>query len=256
MDKERVLAVVNGREITGDDFNVFMTQIDPQVAQYFMMGDHEQEIVEELVNQQLLYLDAKERKLDDDKEFQDVLKKTEESLLKTYAIGKLLEEVEVTDKEIEDFYNAHAEHFDVPAGVHASHILVEDLDKANEIYEKIQNGEEFEELAKEFSTCPSSQRGGDLGVFYPGQMVPEFDEAVFAMEKDEISKPVKTQFGYHIIKLLDKIKEEKHTLSDVKEDVKKEVKKLKDQTAYLDKLKELNDKYEVKYMDNKEKEDK
>lgn len=246
MENDKVLAVVNGKEITGEDYNIFMQSMDPQLAQYFMMGDHEKEIVDEMINQQLLFTDAKDRKLDEDEEFKKVLAKTEESLLKTYAIGKLLESVDVTDAEIEQFYNAHAEQFDEPTSVQASHILVDDEKKANDIYDKIMAGEDFEELAREYSTCPSSQRGGDLGTFYPGQMVPEFDQAVFAMEVGDISKPVKTQFGHHIIKVTDKHEAKKHTLSDVKDKVKQELRKIKEQTAYVDKIKSLKDKYEVK----------
>lgn len=246
MEKEKVLAVVNGKEITGEDFNLFMQSMDPQLAQYFMTGDHEKEIIDELIYQQLLFLDAKERKLDEQEEFKQVLAKTEESLLKTYAIGKLLEDVEITEKDLEDFYNANAEKFDLPQSVQASHILVEDEEEAKELYEKVKNGEDFAAVAEEFSTCPSAERGGDLGTFYPGQMVPEFDQAVFSMEVGEISEPVKTQFGYHIIKVTDSSNAKKNTLADVKADVRREVKRVKEQNAYMDKIKALSDKYEIK----------
>ena len=245
MEKDKILAVVNGKEITGEDYNLFMQSMDPQLAQYFMAGDHQKEIIDELIYQQLLYLDAKERELDKQEEFVNVLNKTEESLLKTYAIGKLLEDVEVTEEELETFYKENSDKFDVPSGIQASHILIEEEDLAKELYEKIKNGEEFEKLAEENSTCPSSQRGGDLGMFYPGQMVPEFDEAAFAMEVGEISEPVKTQFGYHIIKVTDKTEEKQNTLADVKTQVRDEVKRLKEQTAYLDKIKELSEKFDV-----------
>lgn len=245
MEKEQVLAVVNGKEITGEDYNLFMQSMDPQLAQYFMAGGHEKEIIDELISQQLLFEDAKEKKLNEDEEFKKVLAKTQESLLKTYAIGKLLEEVEVTDKDLEDFYNANAEKFDLPKSVQASHILVEDEEVAKDLYEKIKNGEDFAEIAQENSTCPSSERGGDLGTFYPGQMVPEFDQAVFSMEVDEISEPVKTQFGYHIIKVTAVNEAKKNTLSDVRTEVRDEVKRVKEQTAYMDKIKELSEKYDV-----------
>lgn len=258
MEKEKVLAVVDGVEITGEDFNDMLAQIDPQVAQYFMMGGHEEELIDELVHQQLLLMDAKENGLDKEEEFQKVLKKTEDSLLKTYAIGKLLENVKASEKEVEEFYNKNAEKYDTPAGVHASHILVDSEEKANEIYEELQNGADFAELAVANSSCPSSQQGGDLGVFQKGQMVPEFDAVVFEMEEGEISKPVKTQFGYHVIKLLNKVDAEKHTLSEVKDQVEQEVKRFKDQTAYLDKIAELKAKHAIEIIKDKveEKEDK
>jgi len=83
----------------------------------------------------------------------------------------------------------------------ASHILVSSLDEANHILAEMKAGKSFEELAKKFSSCPSGKDGGKLGFFGKGQMVKEFEDAAFALKIGEISKPVKTQFGYHIIKV-------------------------------------------------------
>tara|TARA_Y100000310_G_scaffold8435_1_gene8992 strand:+ start:126 stop:395 length:270 start_codon:yes stop_codon:yes gene_type:complete len=85
-----------------------------------------------------------------------------------------------------------------------SHILVKTQEQALEIKEKLNNGESFEKLAKEYSSCPSKKRGGSLGWFSRGQMVKEFEKATFSLKKGQISEPVKTQFGWHIIKLNDK----------------------------------------------------
>lgn len=87
--------------------------------------------------------------------------------------------------------------------VHCAHILVEKLSLAQELKTKIANGESFANLAKQFSLDGSKRRGGDLGFFGRGMMVPEFEKAAFALEKGQVSDIVKTQFGYHIIKRLD-----------------------------------------------------
>ncbi len=87
--------------------------------------------------------------------------------------------------------------------VRASHILVDDKEKAENIKQQIDNGKEFSELAKEASNCPSGDKGGDLGFFGKGQMVKPFERKVFSMDVGEISKPVKTEFGYHLIKKTD-----------------------------------------------------
>jgi peptidyl-prolyl cis-trans isomerase C len=84
--------------------------------------------------------------------------------------------------------------------IRASHILVLNETHCKELIERIKNGESFEALAKQFSKCPSGQKGGDLGYFTKGRMVPQFDNAVFKLKVGEMSGPVKTQFGYHIIK--------------------------------------------------------
>ncbi len=87
--------------------------------------------------------------------------------------------------------------------VHAAHILVKTEEKAKEILGKLRLGESFEKLAEENSLCPSRKRGGDLGWFGRQKMVREFELATFNLKKGEISTPIKTQFGWHIIKLID-----------------------------------------------------
>lgn len=88
--------------------------------------------------------------------------------------------------------------------IRASHILVKTEEEANKLYDEIINGRDFAEVAEEVSLCPSGQNGGDLGFFGRGMMVKPFEEAAFALQKGEISKPVETQFGWHLILLTDK----------------------------------------------------
>lgn len=90
----------------------------------------------------------------------------------------------------------------MPNEVHCAHILVKTDGKANEILEKLKKGDNFANIAREVSLCPSRKRGGDLGTFTRGKMIKEFEKAAFSLEKGEISSTVKTKFGYHIIKRL------------------------------------------------------
>ncbi|MDF1539754.1 MAG: peptidylprolyl isomerase [Candidatus Thorarchaeota archaeon] len=88
-----------------------------------------------------------------------------------------------------------------PGKVRTSHILVEKHSKALEIISSIREGKDFKEMAMQFSTCPSKKKGGDLGFFGKGQMVPEFEKAAFALNVGQMTNdPVKTKFGYHVIK--------------------------------------------------------
>jgi len=84
----------------------------------------------------------------------------------------------------------------------AKHILLEDLEDAEEILGYIQKGEKFEEMAIEYSECETGAKGGDLGTFATGVMVPEFEKALYQLQVGEVSNPVKTKFGYHLIKRL------------------------------------------------------
>lgn len=89
------------------------------------------------------------------------------------------------------------------AKVHCCHILVKTLTEANTVKTRLDKGEKFAEVAKQVSLCPSGKKGGDLGTFTRGKMVKEFEKAAFELQKGQVSGPVKTQFGYHIIKRLD-----------------------------------------------------
>ena len=86
----------------------------------------------------------------------------------------------------------------------ASHILVKTEDEANKILKRLADGEEFDKLARRFSSCPSGKQGGDLGWFGRGMMVPEFEQIAFSEEVGKVVGPVKTQFGYHVIKVTGK----------------------------------------------------
>ncbi|WBW50735.1 peptidylprolyl isomerase [Peptoniphilus equinus] len=233
--EKQVLATIDGEEITTLHYQNFLSQLNPQMRQYYASQGVSKEILDELISQKLLVMDARDKGLDKDEAFQDVLKTAEESLLMTYALGKALEAVEVSDDEVAEYYEAHTEQYKTGPKVHASHILVDSKEKADELAKEV-TPENFAQLAKSHSTCPSGQNGGDLGVFEQGQMVPEFDEKVFSMKKGDISEPVKTDFGYHIIYLNDIIED---SFDYHKDRVRAELKSQKEQETYMNRVKDL-----------------
>lgn len=107
-----------------------------------------------------------------------------------------------TDDDLEKIYNNNLSQYNT---VRASHILVDTKKQAKDIKDRLKKGESFEDLAKEFSKCPSKEKGGDLGFFNVSQNVKEFSIVAFNLKVDEISEPVETEFGWHIIKVTDKI---------------------------------------------------
>jgi len=167
----------------------------------------------------------------------------------------------ITDKELKDNYKPE---------IKASHILVKDEATAKKVKEELGQGKSFEELAKQYSEDTSKEKGGDLGFFGPGKMVKEFEDAAYKLKKDEVSEPVKTQFGYHIIKVTD-IKEPEKSFEQSKADIKKELiaKKMQD-GAFMNDLmmkeikkadvkvddKDLKDLFEEKKADEKKEEKK
>ena len=145
---------------------------------------------------------------------------------------------------LKEFFENNKQRYAKPATVSAKHILTDSEEKCNDILEKITSGEkEFEEAAKEFSTCPSGAQGGDLGEFGRGNMVKEFEEAAFAAEVGHVVGPVQTQFGYHLIKVEQKNDAKEADFEEVKEQIKAEALKQKQDKAYSDKVNELKAKY-------------
>lgn len=241
----KVLATVNGKEITEDIVMKFLNDLGPQTAMQFQSPEGMKKVVEELINQEMLYLDAKENNLEEEEEFKEQLEKFQEGLLKQYAVNKVIKDVETNDEELKKFFEDNKEHYGTEESITSSHILVESEEKAKEVIEEIKNGKSFEEAAKEHSSCPSKDQGGNLGESTRGKMVPEFEDAAFDMEVGTISEPVKTEFGYHIIKLADKKEAGTISFEDVKDQVQAQVLGRKQQEAYLEKTNSLREKYEV-----------
>ena len=246
MNPNKVLAEVNGRKITQQDAYAFLNQLDPQIAMQFQSPEGINRIVDELVNQELMYLDAVENNFDKEEIFISEIEKIKANALKQYAMNKLLSDVSATEEEIVKYYDDHKEYFQAPESVRASHILVKEEEKAQEVLKEIKEGLSFEEAASKYSVCPSKQNGGDLGEFTKGQMVPEFEEAAFNLEEGKLSDPVKTQFGYHLIKVQYKKEAGTSTLEEVRNQITQQVVGLKQQERYLKKSEELKNKYEVK----------
>ena len=139
----------------------------------------------------------------------------------------------------------HSEWFQKPEAVRASHILVDELERAKEIRNEIHQGLSFEEAAKKYSTCPSKQVEGDLGEFERGKMVPEFEEAAFNLKEGELSEPVKTQFGYHLIKLQYKKEAGMRTIDEVREQIRQQMIREKQEEKYFQTMEEFKNRYNV-----------
>ncbi len=146
----------------------------------------------------------------DEDEFKETIRL---SLLQEQAAA---ENVDISEEEMETYYER------MKTEVEASHILVEDEETANEVKEKLDGGEDFADLASEYSTDGSAEQGGELGFFGPGAMDADFEEAAYNLEVDEVSDPVETQFGYHIIKVTDKREvEDVESYEDAKDEIKR-----------------------------------
>jgi peptidyl-prolyl cis-trans isomerase C len=200
-DADRVIARVNGTDIKASDLTLADEDIGSNLP---MTGEPRRDyLTRYLIDMQLIVQAADAKKLGDNEEFQRRL---------SYARSKLLMErylqtqgkAAVTDAALRELYQQVIKEMAGEQEIHARHILVGTEDDAKAVFEQLRKGADFAALAKERSKDPSSSEGGDLGYFTRDRMVPEFADAAFKLQVGQISDPVKTEFGWHIIKLEDK----------------------------------------------------
>ena len=195
-----VVAEVDGKDITLDDFKEYYRYPTQNFASAQDEFDAKREALDSMMVTEMLIHTAHDKGMDDMPDVNKVLAaSTDRFLLDALYQKEIQDKINVTDAEIKEFYDNQKWQ------VRAAHILVETEQEANDIIERIKNGEDFEELAYNLSIDPSAKRNrGDMGYFSWGSMVEEFERAAFSMEIGEISPPVKSPYGYHIIKVLDR----------------------------------------------------
>lgn len=243
---DKILANVAGIPVTESEVTGMVSELAARGQNY----DNPQGravILEQLISNKLLLADARKNLYEHSPEFKAQLEKVKEDMLVNFAMAKALESVKVpTDDEVKAYYEENKDKFVSGESVNASHILVDSEEKANALLGDITSGKiSFEDAARQHSSCPSSENGGNLGEFTRGQMVPEFDQAVFSMNEGEVKGPVKTQFGYHLIKLNSKNAAKPFEFADIKEQIKQMMYKERQQKALQSKINQLTILYPV-----------
>ncbi|MCR6629267.1 MAG: peptidylprolyl isomerase [Magnetospirillum sp.] len=200
-DKDPVVAVVNGTEVRASALTAYQRSLPPQMAAQVPY----EALLDSLINNTLVYEQGRKDGLDKDAEVKRALKDIEQQLVvKAWMSRKL--KAEVTDAAVKQGYDKFMAEYKPVEEVHARHILTDSEDAAKAVIADLKKGSDFAEAAKAKSKDPSAkQNGGDLGYFSKEEMVPQFAEAAFAMQPGELSAaPVKSQFGWHVIKVEDR----------------------------------------------------
>ena len=234
--KETVVAQIEDEKITVEDLNTRMQARFRQTP-----ASREQEltvkrnILDQIIEEKLLAQAAKDEGQDKDSTFIKSVKDQEEKfLLQSLYQKKVLDKAEPTEKELKEFYKKQNEE------IHPRHILLKSQKKADEVYQRLQEGEDFEEIAKQESEdVATKDKGGDLGFINWGKAVGPFQEVAFSLKPQEISKPFKTSFGWHIIKMEERRTVELPDYEEVKENLKTQLRNFKQQAISHDLIEDL-----------------
>jgi peptidyl-prolyl cis-trans isomerase C len=230
-----VLAKVNGAEIRQSDVALAEEELGPSLAQ-MDPATKKDNVLSFLIDMKIVSKAAEDKKVENSEEFKKRLAFTRSRLLMDSLLateGKAA----TTDEAMKKVYQDASKQISGEQEVHARHILVESEDDAKAIADELKKGADFAELAKKKSKDPGASDGGDLGFFTKDQMVPEFSNVAFTLEPGKISDPVKSQFGWHIIKVEEKRSRKAPEFEQVKSQIETYVTR-KAQADYVAKLRE------------------
>ena len=221
-EDDPVIATVNGVKVHRSMLAEAQQLLPPQY-QKIPLAQIYPALVDSVIDMKLAAADAREKKLHQDPEFKKLMRRIEDQMLQRSSLQKIMSEG-ITEDAVRARYDKMVAGKSGAEEVHARHILVKTEDEAKAIIKDLKGGADFETLAKEKSTGPSGPNGGDLGFFAKGQMVPAFEKAAFGMDKGEVTdEAVKTQFGYHVIKVEAKRKSEAPSFEKMEQQLRTEL---------------------------------
>ena len=240
-----VVATYQGRTLTSGRIAQELERLPAPSRTYLAAPDRKRQFVENLALNDLLYAEGAQAGYDKDPEIARQVDDLRKRLVVQRVMRKYQTPPTITDEQVKAQYDQNPILYST-AQVHASHILVKDEDTARQLLAEVKaQPEKFADLAREKSTdTVSAKKGGDLGTFGPGRMVPEFDKVAFALQPGEISDVVKTQYGYHIIMVAERKEGEPKPFDQVKEQIRASLrnKVVQDQVqGHFDELKKAAD---------------
>ena len=245
--ENKVLAVVAGTEIRESDLDRIINRYPQENRAMFESEMGRAQLLEQVIATELLSKLAEEKKVTETEEYKSKLNEIGKQLATEIVVNEILSGAVVSEDEAKEYYDSNKEQFNKGETVIAKHILVDSKEKCEDIKNEIASGKiSFEDAAVKESTCPSKENGGSLGEFGRGMMVPEFEEAAFKLNIGELSEPVQTQFGYHLIKVEAKKPAEVLEFEKVKAQVINMLTQQAQQKAYINAVNDLQARYEVK----------
>jgi len=242
---KETLALIGNTKITVSDFDERISNL-PERYQA-VVKKRKNEFLQKIINDTVLYQEAVREGLHKDKDVQKVIEEAKKKILIARLLKDRLDDsIEITDEEIIADYSQNRERYMTPEIMRVSHILVPTREEAENVLKQLDKGKSFEDMAKAKSVDPTAQRGGDIGYFPKGQLMPEFEAACTQLQIDQVSGVVETKLGYHIIKLTDRRPPVQPPLNEVKEKIKSRLHNIERQKLFNDLLKNLHEKTKIK----------
>ena len=221
----QALAIINGKPLTVSEFDLRWSQLPEYARKKYPGAEGRKKFLDELIDREVLLQEAKKRGIDRDRALLERLERFKErSLLDVLMREEVDSRVTVSTQEMKAYHEANSGNFTAPEEFRASHILVKTEAEAVDLKKRLAGGEDFASLARKVSVdATTKSKGGDLGILKKGQTVPEFEKVLLTLKVGEVSEPVATQFGYHLIKLVERTTGPVLSYEDAKEQIKEQV---------------------------------
>lgn len=256
-----IIAFVDGEPVYADEFHaVFSSDKLDRLPHYLRdeFNKGREELIERLIHNKIVARAADDEDFSNNPEY---VKERDAAIrqlkMQYYYDEHVASRVKVLPQEINEYYTMNKSDYVAPERIRARHILIQvkpyahpaevtnAFQKAHRLRRRLLEGENFAEIAREESDCPSAKQDGDLGYFSRGQMVPAFENTAFALRRNEISDVIKTEFGYHIIQLRDRIPARERSLDEVRQEIQQQLEQEKEEALYAEYYKQLTNKYKV-----------
>lgn len=239
---ETIIASFGDFTVTLEDLNLMWEKVPPEYKSQITKNN----LLDQMISEKLLLQDAISKNLKNDEKIAlQIEDMTNQILIQALIEKEVLNATDVSDEEAEEYYNNNPAEFTEKEQVHLFNIMVETEEEADIILEELKSGKEFSEVANEKSTGPSAANGGDLGYIAKGSIIPEIGDIIFNLEIDAISEVIKTEYGFHVLKITDKKPEELKTFDTVKESIVQNLLPEKQKAAFDNLVEELKGKVSI-----------
>jgi peptidyl-prolyl cis-trans isomerase C len=244
--EDKVLARIGAETVTEQDLNEMSNAVPERFRQYYMTPEGRKKTLDYIVNIYVMAAEAEKQGLDKAPESSRLLQFTRKDLLARLYLEKMTKDTPApTETDAKAFYENNKAQYTTPESVHLHHVLVKTEKEAKDVLGRLKKGEKFPDIASQVSICPSRVKGGNLEWLPKGSLVKEIEDVAFTTKNGEITGPVKTKFGYHVLLVEDKKPVQESSFDQVKDYILEQIKFQKQQEQYEKMADELRKKMNV-----------